>query len=127
MISKKTRKTPKALKKFTTRSSQGTRPEDRAYEAQVRQLEIERLRELLETERRRAIAEREEHRRLMEQQLDRETNWRRLMQKASLAYKVGKFGAGWTWEDDAWADRLGVELGYLKPWDRKYTVKVGGR
>jgi hypothetical protein len=127
MIAKKPQKKTKSPRAVTTRSSYGTRPADRAYEAQIRQLEIERLRELLETERRRAIAEREERQRLMSQQLDRETNWRRLMQKASLASKVGKFGAGWTWEDDAWSDRLGVELGYLKPWDRKYTVKVGAR
>lgn len=91
----------------------------------IKQLEIERLRQLLDMERRRSAAGQEEMQRLREQQLDRETKWRRLMQKASLANKVGKFGAGWTWEDDAWADRLGVELGYLKPWDRKYTVKYG--
>ncbi len=98
---------------------------DRSHEARIKELEIERLRQLLDMERRRSAAEQEEKQRLREQQLDRETKWRRLMQKAGLAYKVGKFGAGWTWEDDAWADRLGVELGYLKPWDRKYTVKYG--
>jgi len=98
---------------------------DRGNTARIKELEIERLRQLLDMERRRSAAEEEEKQRLRELQLDRETKWRRLMQKSGLAYKVGRFGAGWTWEDDAWADRLGVELGYLKPWDRKYTVKYG--
>ncbi|MGC8908610.1 MAG: hypothetical protein ACP5M0_14385 [Desulfomonilaceae bacterium] len=98
---------------------------NRTNDDRIAQLQIERLRQLLDMERQRSAAELEEKQRLREQQLDRETRWRRLMQKAALANKVGSFGAGWTWEDDAWADRLGVDLGYLKPWDRKYTVKYG--
>lgn len=120
-----------SIKKTTAFKSPASRPTYKAYgmnftnDRRLTELEIERLRHLLDMERRRYAAEREEKQRLRERQLDRETKWRRLMQKAALAYKVGKFGAGWTWEDDAWADRLGVELGYLKPWDRKYSIKLG--
>lgn len=99
--------------------------QDQKIEREMKELELERLRELLDVERRRNYAEQEERQRALDDRFARETNWRRLMQKAALANKVGKYGAGWTWGDDAWADRLGVEMGYLKPWNRTYQVKAG--
>uniref|UniRef100_A0A7C4EV81 Uncharacterized protein n=1 Tax=Desulfomonile tiedjei TaxID=2358 RepID=A0A7C4EV81_9BACT len=124
MATQRVKKTP-TLKTAGPRATYTPYAADRTNQDRIAQLQIERLRQLLDMERQRSAAEQEEKQRQREQQLDRETRWRRLMQKAALAYKVGKFGAGWTWEDDAWADRLGVDLGYLKPWDRKYTVKYG--
>ncbi|MCX5861669.1 MAG: hypothetical protein NTW27_06070 [Deltaproteobacteria bacterium] len=105
--------------------SSGRKTPDGKIDQEIRQVELDRLRELLDLERRRNIAEREERQRALDEKFARETDWRRLMQKAALAYRVGKFGAGWTWADDAYTDRLGVEMGYLKPWDRRYQVKVG--
>ena len=81
----------------------------------------------LESARRADYNQREQRQRDIDQAFEDETNWRRLMQKASLAGKVGKFGAGWGLGDDAWADRLGVKMGYLTPWKRTATVKSGGK
>jgi hypothetical protein len=100
---------------------------DRKIQSDLRQMELERMRDLMERERRSDVAAREDRQRALDEQFERETNWRRLMQKASLANKVGKFGAGWGLGDDAWADRLGVEMGYLKPWERKFQMRAGGK
>lgn len=100
---------------------------DRKSQSDLRQMELERMRDLMERERRWDVAAREDRQRALDEQFERETNWRRLMQKASLANKVGKFGAGWGLGDDAWADRLGVEMGYLKPWERKFQMRAGGK
>ena len=81
----------------------------------------------LESARKADYNQREQRQRDIDQAFEDETNWRRLMQKASLAGKVGKFGAGWGLGDDAWADRLGVKKGYLTPWKRTATVKSGGK
>jgi hypothetical protein len=45
--------------------------------------------------------------------------WNRLIQKAGLANRLGRFGAGWTWADDALLDRLAVEMGYRRAKSKK--------
>jgi hypothetical protein len=45
--------------------------------------------------------------------------WNRLIQKAGLANRLGRFGAGWTWADDALLDRLAVEMGYSRAKSKK--------
>ncbi len=85
-------------------------------DAAARQAEMDRQRNYMEIE---------AAKQAMDEKQAREAKWTALMRKAGQAYNIGKFGAGWTWEDDAMQDRLGVELGYLKPWTRSFSIKMG--
>jgi hypothetical protein len=54
-----------------------------------------------------------------------ENRWRSLTAKARLVSRIGRTAAGWTNSDDLLSDRLGVQLGYYDPWQRKLEVRVG--
>jgi hypothetical protein len=87
-----------------------------------RTLDLERMKDQLAMDRWKNQVEREDRTRAIYDKVDRENQWRGLAQKAGLVEGVGRFGAGWDFGDEMASDRLGVELGYLKPWDRKATV-----
>lgn len=70
-------------------------------------------------------AEREQQQTARDEQLAKENKWRGLTSKARLASRIGKTAAGWTNADDLLSDRLGVEFGYYKPWDRKFEIRMG--
>ena len=60
-----------------------------------------------------------------DEKLSLENRWRSLTAKARLVSKIGRTAAGWTNSDDLLSDRLGVQLGYYDPWQRKLEVRVG--
>ena len=60
-----------------------------------------------------------------DEKLAQENRWRSLTAKARLVSKIGRTAAGWTNSDDLLSDRLGVQLGYYSPWERKLEVRVG--
>jgi hypothetical protein len=81
------------------------------------QLTLDELRRQSEMERWRNSVERDERDRLIE---DRNL-WDQLRAKAARASRVGAFAGGWTLQDDALFDYLGVRLGYLQPWRRSFS------
>jgi len=88
-----------------------------------RDLELSRLKDQVDMDRWKNTMERENRTRAEYEKLEQENQWGNLAQKYGQAYTVGKFGAGWTWEDDLQAERLGVGMGYLKPWQRSFQSK----
>jgi hypothetical protein len=78
-----------------------------------------------EQENARLNAEREQQQSARDEQLAKESKWRGLTSKARLASRIGKTAAGWTNADDLLSDRLGVEFGYYKPWERKFEIHMG--
>jgi len=53
---------------------------------------------------------------------EREGKWGQLLDKMRVMENAGRRGAGWTSADDLWMERLGVEIGYNKPWTRQLTL-----
>jgi hypothetical protein len=92
-------------------------------EAPGRELDLEEARRRMENERLHNLWEAADRGRQVQEQDDLETRWTQLADKMGLASQVGQYGAGWTGADNMWAERLGVMMGYLKPWDRNLTVK----
>lgn len=89
-----------------------------------RELELEAARSRLENERLQSVWEAADRGRALQEQEEMEAKWTQLADKMGVASQVGQYGAGWTGADDMWAERLGVMMGYLKPWDRNLTVKA---
>ncbi len=91
--------------------------------APSRELELEQTRRRMETERLRNVWEKEDRQRAINQQNDQELKWRELAAKLGATTLHGNTPVGWTGQDTLWMDRLGVQMGYLKPWDRKISYK----
>lgn len=89
----------------------------------ARELELEQTRRRMEMERLRNVWEKEDRQRAITQQSEQELKWRELAAKLGATTLHGATAVGWTGQDTLWADRLGVQMGYLKPWDRKITFK----
>ncbi len=88
----------------------------------LKDLALERMRQQMETERWQNTAAKEDRQRALDDKLSAETNWMQLMQKAGRASQFGRTAAGWTAQDDAMADLLGVKMGYQSPWQRRLSV-----
>ncbi len=86
-----------------------------------RQTAMERLREMMAMERWRNYMEKQD--RIMGQKGrdDQEAKFRELAQKMGRNQVSASLPLG----DQLWAERLGVELGYLKPWQRSISVRMG--
>ncbi len=67
--------------------------------------------------------ERQEQDRLVQ---DR-NRWKQVLTKAGLASRAGSTTAGWTSEDEALADYLGVRIGYVQPWRRSLNRSISTR
>ena len=59
-----------------------------------------------------------------DEQLALENRWKSLAAKARLVSRIGKTAAGWTNSDDLLSERLGVQLGYYEPWQRRLEVRM---
>ncbi len=99
---------------------------DDSQDRALKELTLERLRRQMEAERQQNVAAKEDRQRALDDKLATETKWTQLMQKAGLASRVGNFGAGWTTEDAALADLLGVKMGAQSPWQRRIQVSRRG-
>ena len=95
---------------------------DDSQDSALKELALERLRRQMETEQWRTTAEKEDRQRALDEKTANEEKWAQLMQKAALAYQVGRSGANWTAQDDALENLLGVKLGYQLPWQRKLDI-----
>jgi hypothetical protein len=95
---------------------------DDSQDRALKELTLERMRQQMEAERRQNVAAREDRQRALDDKLATETAWTQLMQKAGRASQVGREGAGWTAQDDALADLLGVKMGYQSPLQRRLSV-----
>lgn len=82
-----------------------------------REIELENARRRLENERLHNIWEAADRGRTQQEQLQNETKWEQLAQKLP---------SGWNSTDSMWSERLGVLMGYLKPWDRSFSSKISG-
>lgn len=70
-------------------------------------------------------ADSEQRQNAADAQMAQENKWRALTAKARLVSRIGKTAAGWTNADDLLSERLGVDLGYYQPWQRKFEIKMG--
>jgi hypothetical protein len=95
---------------------------DNSQDSALKELALEQLRRQMETEQWRATAEKQDRQRTLDEKMANEEKWTQLMQKAALASQVGRYGAGWTAQDDALENLLGVKLGYQLPWQRKVDI-----
>jgi hypothetical protein len=84
-------------------------------ETPSRELELEEARRRMENERLHNVWEAADRGRQLQEQQDMEDKWQQLADKVS---------SGWSPTDNLWAERLGVMMGYLKPWDRKVSSKA---
>jgi hypothetical protein len=92
----------------------------------TRELELEQTRRQMEMQRVRNFWEGEDRQRAINERTDKELKWQTLAAKMGAASRYGASSVGWTAQDELWADRLGVNMGYLKPWERKLEFKGGG-
>jgi hypothetical protein len=93
-------------------------------ETPSRDLQLESARRRIESERLHNVWEAADRGREAQEKEEMESKWGLLAQKTGLASKAGQSTAGWTGADSLWSERLGVLMGYLKPWDRKLTAKI---
>lgn len=91
-----------------------------------RELELEQTRRRMEQERLRNVWEQEDRQRATADKSEQELKWRALAAKLGATTLHGAIPVGWTGQDNLWLDRLGVQMGYLKPRDRKLEFKGGG-
>jgi len=89
----------------------------------TRELQLEQTRRQMEMERLRNVWGREDRQRALSEQTNQELQWRTLAAKMGAASREGASAVGWTAQDDMWADRLGVQMGYIDP----RGTKSGGR
>ncbi len=96
--------------------------QQQASETQAeRQLALERMRQLMEMERWRDYMEKRDRSQTKNARENVEFKFAQLAQKLGM----NQIGAGLPPGEQLWAERLGVELGYLKPWQRSMSVKMG--
>jgi hypothetical protein len=95
---------------------------DQSQDRTLKDLALERLRRQMETEQWQSTAAKEDRQRALDDKLASEANWTQLMQKAGRVSQIGRTAAGWTAQDDAMADLLGVKMGYQTPWQRRFSV-----
>jgi hypothetical protein len=95
---------------------------DDSQDRALKELSLERMRRQMETERWQSVAAKEDRQRALEDKLAAEANWTQLMQKAGRVSQIGRFAAGWTTQDDALADLLGVKMGTQSPWQRRLNI-----
>jgi hypothetical protein len=88
-----------------------------------RQLALERMRQLMEMEQWRAYMEKRDRSQTgkAKDELD--------IKFAQLAKKMGmnQLGTSLSPGDQLWSERIGVDLGYLKPWQRSLSVRMGNK
>jgi hypothetical protein len=109
----------------TGAATPGSAKDSAAYDDELKKMLLERTQGQVGMEKWRNDMEKQEYATAQEKQRGTEGMWRKLLQKARLADSAGRTAAGWSNEEDAWMERLGVELGYLKPWTRQLMLKVG--
>ncbi|MBI5569307.1 MAG: hypothetical protein HY914_05115 [Desulfomonile tiedjei] len=100
--------------------------EQTALASQRQKLELELLRQELEKARKQMAWASDDRTRTLDEASQREMKWRQLANRAGLASALGGYNPALIGEDTLWADRLGVELGYLKPWQRSMQLRAGG-
>ncbi len=86
-----------------------------------RQLALDRLREMMEMERWRNYMEKQDRILGQKGRDDLEVKFRQLAEKMGM----NQFDTGLPPGEQLWAERLGVDLGYLKPWQRSLSVRMG--
>lgn len=89
-----------------------------------RDLQLEQTKRAMAMQKNRDTWAVEDRQRALDDKMDRNTRWTQYLNKAAQVELAGKTGAGWTFADEAQAERLGVEMGYLKPWDRSYSISI---
>jgi hypothetical protein len=96
----------------------------------VRQMQLDQNRIALENMRKQADMESWRNRVEMEERdrlVQDRNQWKQVMTKAGLASRAGSIAAGWTSQDQAIADYLGVRMGYLQPWRRSLNRSMASR
>jgi hypothetical protein len=86
------------------------------------ELALENMRRQMEQRRYRDMWERNDRQRATDQMVAREASWRAMLNRADLSFP----GFSWKSSDTAMNDRLGVEMGYLQPWQRSVSYRWGG-
>jgi len=106
-------------------AASGSSKDSTAYDDALKRVMMERMQGQAGMEQWRNNMEKQEYAKAQEKSRSTEEMWRKLLQKSRLAESAGRSAAGWTGEEDTWMERLGVELGYLKPWTRQLMMKFG--
>lgn len=81
-----------------------------------RDLALQNMRQAVETQRWRDLMEKQNRTLTAQEKNEMETKWRELANKGDI---------GWNSPDAWWAERLGILMGYFKPWNRSLSVKMG--
>ena len=87
-------------------------------------LELDLLRQELDKARKQMAWASDDRNRGLEEASQRELKWRQLANRAGTASVLGGYNPALLGEDAMWQDRLGVELGYLKPWQRSLSLRA---
>lgn len=87
----------------------------------ARDLALESARRQMEQQTLRDQWERNDRQRAMDDMVAREGEWRSLLGRSDRS----SLGTSWRPSDSTLTDRLGVELGYLKPWQRSVSFRFG--
>ena len=88
-----------------------------------RELDLEETRRQMEMERLRNVWEQADRQRGVNEKEEQESKWRALAGRMGQTSMYGAKATGWTGQDDLWQERLGVQMGYLKPWTRTLQIK----
>jgi len=84
--------------------------------APERELALQNMRQAVEMQRWRDLMEKQNRILSTEEKNEMETKWRQLANNSQY---------GWNPADGWWAERLGVKMGYLSPWKRSLSAKMG--
>lgn len=101
----------------------GSVKDSSAYDEALKRIMTESAQGQADMDRWRNEMEKQEYAKVQEKERSTEEMWRKLLEKQRFGELAGRAAIGWTGQDDAWMERLGVALGYLKPWTRQLTVK----
>lgn len=93
-------------------------------QAEERALQLEQTKRAMAMQKNRDTWAVQDRQRELDDRFDLNNRWTQYLNKAAQVELGGKASAGWTFADEAQAERVGVEMGYLKPWNRSYSISI---